>query len=114
MSEALTAPRRRVDAVRHSVGLVASLALGAAMATWTDAAQPWLDAALTGFSLVAQLWMAQKRVQCWPLWIVLDLLFVGLFVQQGLYPTAALYGLFTLLAVNGWLTWRRDRALAQA
>ena len=27
MSEALTAPRRRVDAIRHSVGLVASLVL---------------------------------------------------------------------------------------
>jgi nicotinamide riboside transporter PnuC len=31
-----------------------SLLLGAAMAHWTDAAQPWLDAFLTGFSLVAQ------------------------------------------------------------
>lgn len=84
------------------------------MATFTDAAAPWQDAALSAFSLVAQVWMAQKRVECWPLWIVLDLLFVVLFVQQGLYPTAALYGLFTLLAVNGWLTWRRDRALVSA
>ncbi|MNU08987.1 Nicotinamide mononucleotide transporter [compost metagenome] len=57
--------------------------------------------------------MAQKRIECWPLWIVLDLLFVALFLEQGLYLTAALYAVFTLLAVNGWLTWRRDRALLQ-
>ncbi|MDD2058257.1 nicotinamide riboside transporter PnuC [Pseudomonas sp. GD03860] len=96
------------------LGLLGSLALGAAMATWTDAAQPWLDAALTGFSLVAQWWMAQKRVQCWLLWIVLDVIFVGLFLYKGLYLTAALYALFTLIAVQGWRQWRRDPALVSA
>lgn len=95
-------------------GLVTSLALGAAMANWTDAAQPWLDAALTGFSLVAQVWMAQKRVQCWPLWAVLDVLFVGLFLYKGLYLTAALYALFTLIALRGWQQWRRDVAMVPA
>ena len=97
-----------------AMGLAVSLTLGAAMATWTDAAQPWLDAALTGFSLVAQLWMAQKRLQCWPLWVVLDVIFVGLFVYKALYLTAALYALFTLIAVRGWLEWRRDPALVGA
>ena len=91
-----------------AVGAVISLALGAAMAHFTDAAQPWLDAALTGFSLVAQVWMAQKRVQCWPLWIVLDVIFVGLFIYKALFLTAALYALFTLLAVQGWREWRND------
>ena len=94
-----------------ATGAAGALVLGYLMATFTDAAAPWQDAALSAFSLVAQVWMAQKRVECWPLWVILNLLFVALFVQQGLYPTAALYGLFTLLAVNGWLTWRRDRAL---
>lgn len=97
-----------------AVGLVASLLLGAAMAHWTDAAQPWLDAALTGFSLVAQLWMAQKRLQCWVLWVVVDVIFVGLFLYKGLYLTAGLYALFTLIAVRGWLEWRRDPALVGA
>lgn len=95
-----------------AAGALVSLALGAAMAHFTDAAQPWLDAALTGFSLVAQVWMAQKRVQCWPLWILLDVIFVGLFLYKGLYLTAALYALFTLLAVQGWRDWRADPALA--
>ncbi|RMM40396.1 Nicotinamide mononucleotide transporter PnuC [Pseudomonas syringae pv. aptata] len=96
-----------------AVGALVSVALGAGMAHFTDAAQPWLDAALTGFSLVAQVWMAQKRVQCWPLWILLDVIFVGLFIYKELYLTAALYGLFTLLAVQGWREWRNDLALAR-
>ncbi|MDB5982208.1 MAG: aminotransferase [Pseudomonas sp.] len=87
-------------------GALISVVLGALMAHFTDAAQPWLDAALTGFSLVAQVWMAQKRVQCWPLWIGLDLIFVSLFLYKQLYLTATLYALFTLIAVLGWREWR--------
>ena len=94
-----------------AVGALGSVLLGAAMAHWTDAAQPWLDAALTGFSLVAQMWMAQKRVQCWPLWIAVDVIFVGLFIYKGMYLTSALYALFLLLAVQGWRVWRADPAL---
>ena len=101
----------RSVALSLAIGALGSLLLGAAMVQWTDAAQPWLDAALTGFSLVAQVWMAQKRVQCWPLWIALDVIFVGLFIYKGLYLTATLYGLFTVIAVQGWREWRADPAL---
>lgn len=93
------------------LGAVVSVALGAVMAYFTDAAQPWLDAALTGFSLVAQVWMAQKRVQCWPLWIALDVIFVSLFLYKALYLTATLYALFMLIAVQGWREWRNDLAV---
>ncbi|WP_397380960.1 nicotinamide riboside transporter PnuC [Pseudomonas sp.] len=96
------------------LGVAGSAALGYLMASFTDAAAPWQDAALSAFSLVAQVWMAQKRVECWALWIVLDVLFVALFIQQGLYPTAALYSVFTLLAIQGWLTWQRDHARVAA
>lgn len=96
-----------------AIGAAGSLALGYLMATYTDAAVPWLDAALTAFSLVAQVWMAQKRLECWPLWLALDVIFVGLFVHKGLYPTAVLYGLFCLLALHGWLSWRRAQELVR-
>ncbi|HEX8592891.1 MAG TPA: nicotinamide riboside transporter PnuC [Pseudomonas sp.] len=96
-----------------AAGVAISLVLGGLMASFTDAAQPWLDAALTGFSLVAQVWMAQKRVQCWPLWIVIDVIFVGLFVYKSLYLTAGLYGMFLLLAVQGWREWHRTPVVAQ-
>lgn len=103
-------PRQRTTGL--GLGAAGSLALGYVMATHTDAAAPWLDAALTGFSLVAQVWMAQKRLECWALWIVVDVIFVGLFIYKGLYLTAALYALFTLLAVHGWRQWRQPLAAA--
>ena len=94
----------------RSVGASITLALGFAMSQYTDANLPWLDAALTGFSLVAQYWMAQKRLQCWLLWIVLDIIYVGMFITAELYLTAILYVAFTALAVYGWLEWRTSEA----
>ena len=44
----------------------------------------------------------------------LDVIFVGLFLYKALYLTAALYALFTLIAVQGWREWRRDPALLSA
>ena len=96
-----------------ALGALVSLVLGYLMGTHTDAALPWLDAALTGFSLVAQLWMAQKRLQCWPLWLVLDVIYVALFYYKGLYPTAVLYAVFVALAAYGWRDWRRALGTAR-
>ena len=93
------------------IGAAGSLALGASMAHWTDSQFPWQDAALTAFSLVAQVWMAQKRLQCWALWCVIDVFYIGFFAYQDLYGTAGLYALFAIIAIQGWRDWHRDPAL---
>lgn len=89
-----------------AAGLLLTLALGLAMSRYTHAQQPWLDAALTGFSLVAQFWMAHKRLACWPLWLLLDAVYVGLFAALQMPLTALLYLVFMGLALQGWRSWR--------
>lgn len=91
-----------------ALGLIAGLLLGAAMHTLTDAAVPWLDALLASFSLVASFWAARKYLASWWLWIVLDVIYVGLFAYKDLYLTAALYGGFIALAVYGLRAWQLD------
>lgn len=39
------------------------------------------------------------------------MIFVSLFIYKGLYLTATLYALFTVIAVQGWREWRADPAL---
>ena len=103
-----TASRNEV-LIGLGVALLLGLALGLAMARLTEAVYPWPDALLTAFSLLAQLWMALKRWQCWLLWIVVDVLYVGFFAFQGYWLTAGLYGVFTALAVLGLREWRTAR-----
>jgi nicotinamide mononucleotide transporter len=90
-----------------SVGVILALALGAVMHTWTDAALPWLDAALTAFSLIAQWWQGRRHVAAWWLWIVVDVIYTGLYAYKSLDVTAALYLGFVGLAAMGLRQWRR-------
>lgn len=69
---------------------------------------------MTALSPVAQCWMAQERLECWALWIAVDVLFVAPFVSKALYLTVALYALFILLAIHGWRVWCRDPALRKS
>ncbi|WP_322049831.1 nicotinamide riboside transporter PnuC [Paraburkholderia bannensis] len=87
--------------------VVISVLLGAAMARYTDAALPRVDAALTAFSLVAQYWTGRRYIASWTLWIVVDVIYVGMYIVKGLYLTSGLYALFVVLAALGWRDWSR-------
>jgi nicotinamide mononucleotide transporter len=101
------APLPRLHAFGHvAIGVFASLALGYSMHRWTDAALPWLDAALTAFSLVAQWWQGRRHVAAWWLWIAVDVIYVGEYIYKHLLITSILYAGFVVLAVIGLRAWR--------
>jgi nicotinamide mononucleotide transporter len=105
------APLPRLQAVGHiTVGVFAALALGYSMHRWTDAALPWLDAALTAFSLVAQWWQGRRHVAAWWLWIAVDVIYVGEYIYKHLLITSVLYAGFVVLAVIGLRAWRSAAA----
>lgn len=88
-------------------GAAASVLLGFWMKQHTDASLPWLDAALTGYSLVGTWWGARKYIANWWLWIVVDILYVGEYLYKHLILTAILYAVFVLLAMLGVRDWQR-------
>lgn len=108
------APLPRREAVIHLlIGVLGALALGFAMHRWTDAALPWLDAALTSFSLVAQWWQDRRHTAAWWLWIIVDVIYVGEYIYKHLLITSVLYAAFIVLAAIGLRSWQRaDTQLA--
>ena len=110
------APLPASQAIGHvAIGAVAALLLGYSMHRWTDAALPWLDAALTAFSLVAQWWQGRRHVAAWWLWIAVDLIYIGEYIYKHLLITSVLYAGFVVLAAIGLRAWRQaGRAAAAA
>ena len=101
------APLPVAQAIGHvAIGAVAALLLGYSMHRWTDAALPWLDAALTAFSLVAQWWQGRRHVAAWWLWIAVDVIYIGEYIYKHLLITSVLYAGFVVLAVIGLRAWR--------
>lgn len=84
---------------------VAGGVFGAALKYLTDAAVPWLDAQLAAYSLLATYWTSRKHIATWILWVVVDIIYVGMFVYKDLMLTAGLYAAFVILAAVGWRQW---------
>lgn len=102
------APLPRHVALRNiGAGIIGAVALGYAMHAWTDAALPWLDSALTAFSLVAQWWQDRRHASAWWLWIIVDIIYVGEYIYKDLWITAVLYAGFVVLAIIGLRAWRQ-------
>ena len=98
----------RLAALLALIGLAGAGALGLFLRGATDAALPFMDALLSSTSLVAQWMMTRKKVENWIVWIAVDVLYVGMFTFKHLYITAVLYLVFLILAVRGWIDWRRS------
>jgi nicotinamide mononucleotide transporter len=82
--------------------------LGRLMGLFTDAALPYLDAFATVMSIQAQWLMNKRYLENWTLWIAVDVLYLYIYSNRELYPTAVLYGLFLIMAMTGWWQWRRQ------
>ena len=110
--QVIIAPLPRARAWRQlAFGAAGGLLLGTWMHGHTDAALPWLDAALTCFSLVAQYWQARRHLASWWLWTAIDLLYVGEYASKSLWITALLYAGFVGLAIHGWRQWRQASSI---
>jgi nicotinamide mononucleotide transporter len=83
------------------------IVLWAFLGHYTDTDVPGTDGFLTAGSLLGTLLTARKKVENWHVWIVVDVIYVGLYVHKHLYLTAVLYALFVVLAVIGLRAWSR-------
>jgi nicotinamide mononucleotide transporter len=104
----VTRTRPRLGIALGVIALAGSAALGTLLHHETDAALPYMDAALSSTSLVAQWMMTRKLLENWLVWIAVDVLYVGMFLFKDLYLTAGLYAVFLALAVRGYIDWRRS------
>jgi nicotinamide mononucleotide transporter len=112
-----TEPEGKIQAVRVSVtegflGLI--LAFLGSMLIWQillrvpRAGSPLPDALLTGFSLLAQIWLARGKLENWLLWIFINLGSVLLYLQRELWFFTALYLILLGLAVKGYVLWKKS------
>ena len=107
---AITRIGRDQAVVAAVAGVVLSAVVSYLLSTQTDAQQPIVDSTLTVFSLIAQYLLARKILENWLIWIGVDIFYVPVFLGRGRYVTAALYFTYLILAVMGYLQWRKRQA----
>jgi nicotinamide mononucleotide transporter len=105
-------PVRRMSLVELVVilplGLIFSVAVGFAFARYTDAAYPYWDSMLMVWGIIATWAMAKKIIEHWVMWIIIDLNCTALYFCKNLYAFSPLYFIFTVLAIFGYFTWKKE------
>jgi nicotinamide mononucleotide transporter len=105
---------KRLDAREWAwtiAGVVGGTAvLGTVMHRYTDAALPYPDAFTTLLSVFAQFLLTRKILENWMLWILADVVYIGVYSIKSLYWTAGLYVIFLALCVQGYREWKASLA----
>ncbi len=91
---------------------VSWLACGLLLRGITDSDVPWADGFVTAGSIVGTVLLARKFIENWPLWLIVNAASIALFLYKGLQLTVVLYVIFFLLAIWGWIGWKRRMAPA--
>ncbi len=103
---------KRVDATGLFMYMAASLITGSLfyllLRLFTDSDTAVADAVLSASSMTATWMLARKILQHWLFWIAIDMASLGLMIYKGLYPSALLFLTYTVLAIKGYIEWKKE------
>ena len=67
----------------------------------------YVDTITTAIFFVAMWLMAKRKVESWIFWIIGDIITVPLYFYKGLTISSIQYLIFTVLAILGYLSWKK-------
>lgn len=68
----------------------------------------YIDIFTSGIFFTAMWYMATKKIENWTLWIFADVITVPLYAYRGLGMLSLQYLIFTILAIQGYLAWKKS------
>ncbi|MEZ4774262.1 MAG: nicotinamide riboside transporter PnuC [Bacteroidia bacterium] len=96
------------------VGILGILIIGFFFDNYTNADLAYWDAYTTSFSLLAQVLMAQKKIENWLIWIAVDVIAIGIYWYKDLRLTALMFLIYLVLATLGYFNWKRKMGIQLA
>lgn len=107
---------------RHFRGRELACVLGASALIWavifcilrflTDSPVPALDALTTMLNIVGTWVLAQKIIEVWGIWFLVNSISIYIYCRRGLHiSTILLYSFYLCASVYGWIKWKREGTL---
>ena len=74
---------------------------------FSPGAIPWADALASASAFTGMWLMTRKKVNSWIWWIITNICSIPLYYIKGYYPTSCYYLILLILAILGWIEWRK-------
>lgn len=88
------------------ISVLAAIPISYLFSQYTDAAVPFLDASTTCLALSATVMTIRQNLESWLYWIVIDLVYVGIYFSQGAWLYSLLFVVYIIVAIKGFLNWQ--------
>ncbi len=85
-----------------------SMTSGWLLATYTNAAYPYVDSLTTFASFWATFLVARKVLENWYYWLVIDAVSIAIYLERGLEFAALLFGVYLIMIPFGLVAWSRS------
>jgi len=89
---------------------IISLIFGYIMANYTSADFAYTDSFTTVFAIYSTYMLAQKVLENWLYWIVIDAISIYIYIHKGFYLTAVLFMIYTVMALIAYFEWKKEYA----
>lgn len=79
--------------------------------SFTNSNVPYWDSLTTSAAITAMWLMARKKIEHWIFWVLCNITSIPLYIYKGLPFTSFQFLVFTVLAIAGWVSWKRKLSL---
>ena len=83
---------------------------GTLFTMYTDADLPYWDSTTSVLSLLAMWLQSRKKLESWVLWLLIDILAVGIYFFKEIYFYSLLYMVYIGMAAMGYIAWNKSLA----
>ena len=100
--------KKKEAALYFSLFILTGVVLGFILKTYSNASFPWIDSMATSASFLAQYLIAKKKIENWIIWIIVNVVYMFVYLQKDLSLYAILYCVYLFLAIQGYYQWRKQ------
>lgn len=105
-------PVQRITPALIGIGILGigifTVLFGTFLDRQTDAFAPYLDSLCAGGSLFGSFLLSRRIMENWLVWIIVDVIYLYLYVSKELYLTTLLYLAYIVVAVFGYREWKKN------
>lgn len=111
-------PISHIKKIEHlklvAVGILISVLFAWSAESFLDIDLAFADALTSSFSIIATYLLVQRKIENWIYFIICDLVYaLFIYPSQGAYLMMVMMFIFTIMAVVGYLSWKRQMLVVQ-
>tara|TARA_B100001540_G_scaffold155532_1_gene137613 strand:- start:1157 stop:1741 length:585 start_codon:yes stop_codon:yes gene_type:complete len=103
---------KSMNASKHlriiSAGIIITIIISFVLINLSKSSYPIIDSFTTSFGIIATFLTAKKILENWIYWITINIFSIYIYVEKELLITSLLYLTYTILAVYGYIKWKKQ------